>query len=826
MTHIHFTDLCEVLGQRPLQQSGNVAVDTILTDSRRLLLGEGSLFVAISSNHKNANDFVWPLYQRGVKAFILDREPGESLLCQLPEASIILVPDALAALQQLAAWKRHLFPYPVIGITGSNGKTIVKEWLYQLLNDRYHIVRSPKSYNSQIGVPLSVWAMQANHTLGIFEAGISQRGEMQRLQPVIDPSIGVLTFMGEAHAEGFRSMEEKIREKLQLFRTARQLVYASDDPRVEQVVQHFRHTVNPNLQLFSWGHQPTASLQVLHQEQKEETSIIHLRYREETMSLVIPFTDAASVFNALTCCAVLLLLNQSLVSIARQMHELRPVEMRLELKQGTNQCSVINDSYSADLNSLMIALDFLKQQQQHNRHTVIVSDFVQTGYEPAVLYRKLADSLQQQQLHRLIGIGEAWMQYGQAIDGIPETHFFPDTASFIKAFHKLGFREEVILLKGARVFQFEQISKLLELKQHETVLEINLSALRNNLKLYRQFLRPGVKMMAMVKAFSYGSGSFEVANLLQHAGVDYLAVAYADEGVELRKAGIRLPIMVMNTAEAAFDSLLQYKLEPELYSFQILQSFLAHCRKHQVHRYPVHIKLDTGMHRLGFVLADMPELLTALREQDTLQLQSVFSHLAGSDDPQLDYFTEEQAHLFEQMCTEIESVVQYPFIRHIANTSAIHRHPELQLDMVRLGIGLYGVDRRLNLENVTTLKTTISQIKQVKTGESVGYSRKGIVQRDTTVATVRIGYADGYTRLFGNGKGKMMLNGVLVPVIGNVCMDMTMLDITGVDADEGDEVLVFGEALPVSTLAEWAGTIPYEILTNVSQRVKRIYFDL
>ncbi|HNP54494.1 MAG TPA: Mur ligase family protein, partial [Ferruginibacter sp.] len=359
MTHIHFTDLIQVLGIPPLQQTGNVVVDTILTDSRRLLLGEGSLFVAISSAHKNANDFVLPLYQRGVKAFILDREPTLALLSEMPDASIIQVPDALTALQQLAAWKRHLYAYPVIGITGSNGKTIVKEWLYQLLNDRYHIVRSPKSYNSQVGVPLSVWAMQPHHTLGIFEAGISQKGEMNRLQPMIDPNIGVLTFMGEAHAEGFRSMEEKIREKLQLFRTAHYLIYASDDPRVEQVVQHFRHTVNPSLQLFSWGHQPTASLQVLHQEQKDDTSIIHLRYQADTLSLVIPFTDAASVFNVLTCCAVLLQMGQSLVSIARQLHELRPVEMRLELKQGTNQCSVINDSYSADLNSLMIALDFL-----------------------------------------------------------------------------------------------------------------------------------------------------------------------------------------------------------------------------------------------------------------------------------------------------------------------------------------------------------------------------------------------------------------------------------------------------------------------------------
>jgi alanine racemase len=499
--------------------------------------------------------------------------------------------------------------------------------------------------------------------------------------------------------------------------------------------------------------------------------------------------------------------------------------MRLELKQGINNCSIINDSYSADLNSLQIALDFLSQQQQHEKRTLVLSDLLQSGFPDDVLYQKIASILDQKELYRFIGIGPQITAHQSLFDNIIDKKFFNDTESFLQQLPSLHFHDETVLLKGARIFRFEKISRALEQKMHETVLEIDLNALRNNLKIYKQHLKKDVKLMAMVKAFSYGSGSYEIASLLQHAGTDYLAVAYADEGVELRKSGIRLPIMVMNTEIEGFDNIVQYKLEPELYSFTIIEAFHLYLQQHNILHYPVHIKLDTGMHRLGFLPSDIDELNLFLSGADHFKIKSVFSHLVASDDKEHDDFTNLQAGSFLKMADRIEKNIGYPFLKHIGNTSAIHRHPDLQFDMVRLGIGLYGIDEKQSLQNVTTLRTTISQVKNIKKGESVGYSRRGVVHRDSTIATVRIGYADGYSRILGNGAGKMLVNGHLAPVIGNVCMDMTMLDITGIPAADGDEVIVFGEELSVNDVAKWAQTIPYEILTNISQRVKRVYFE-
>ncbi|MBS1743156.1 MAG: bifunctional UDP-N-acetylmuramoyl-tripeptide:D-alanyl-D-alanine ligase/alanine racemase [Bacteroidetes bacterium] len=820
-----FSEICSLLRVTPLQKKSDPIIEVLLTDSRKLLIADKVMFFALSTAHVDANPFIISLYERGVRNFLSDDRFDKALLSILPEANVLLVKDVLEALQVIAAAHRHQFHYPVIGITGSNGKTIVKEWLSQLLSNKYNVVKSPKSYNSQVGVPLSVWQMNDTHTVGIFEAGISMKGEMERLQKIIDPEIGVITFIGEAHAEGFNDVREKIEEKLQLFVNSKMLIYGSDDDVLHQEVMSFKQNRNNSIRLFTWSRNAVSDLFISNIENKDNGSIVHAQFKGDVFSFFIPFTDIASIHNAISCCCVMLCMQETIASIALHMNELRTIEMRLELKQGINNCSIINDSYSADIDSLQIALDFLSQQQQHQKRTVILSDLLQSGLSDDLLYQKISSIISHQHLHRFIGIGPKISSKKQLFENIPGAAFFSATDEFLQAIPLLHFNDETILLKAARVFRFEKISSMLEQKVHETVLEINLNSLRNNLKVYREQLKPGVKLMVMVKAFSYGSGSFEIASLLQHAGVDYLAVAYADEGVELRKSGIRLPIMVMNTEIGGFDKLIQYKLEPELYSFNILMAFDSYLKQHNIPEHPVHIKLDTGMHRLGFVETDVNRLTEMLSAAKQFKIKSVFSHLVASDDERHDAFTKEQGRAFLKMAEEIEKNIGYRFLKHIGNTSAIHRHPEFQFDMVRLGIGLYGVDEAQQLQNVTTLRTTISQIKQVVKGESVGYSRRGIVNRDSVIATVRIGYADGYSRILGNGAGKMLVNGELVPVIGNVCMDMTMLDITGITAAEGDEVVVFGEDLPVTEVAKWAQTIPYEILTNISQRVKRVYYE-
>jgi len=806
-------------------------VEHILLDSRKLLFPSTSVFFALDGQRRKGSLFIDELYHKGVKCFVVDEQFDEHAIRNYPQAAFLQVTEVLQALHALTGYHRQQFGFPVIGITGSNGKTIVKEWLYQLLHTDFHIVRSPKSYNSQIGVPLSIWQMNTGHTLGIFEAGISQPGEMQQLAKLIAPTIGVFTTIGEAHGEGFLNIRQKINEKLKLFINSDVLVYCADDPDVNESVNAFKNNVRTgdDFELLSWSKKESAMLQIIHIESGDGQTLISAKWKEQAVDFKIPFTDTASVENAITCCCVLLYLGIDIHTLAERMLQLKPVEMRLELKQGINNCSIINDSYSADINSLTIALDFLQQQKQHARRTLILSDILQSGKSSGDLYAGVAAILEQKKINRFIGIGPEISKQKNAFKNIEESVFFESTADFKQQFHSQHFHNETILLKGARFFEFELISHLLEEKIHQTVLEINLNAITHNLNTYRQKLNPGVKLMAMVKAFSYGSGSFEIANLLQFNQVDYLAVAYADEGVELRKAGITLPIMVMNAEEITYDVLVHYNLEPELFSFGILTSFENYLMQGGITNYPVHIKLDTGMHRLGFEQHDIEDLCSRLSANPVFKIQSVFSHLAGSDSYAHDAFTNIQARIFLEGCEQIRKITGYHFIRHIANTSAIQRHDDLQLDMVRLGIGLYGITAepamQQQLKNVTTLKTTVSQIKKVKAGESIGYSRKGIATRDSEIATVRIGYADGYPRQLSNGTGKMLIHGKPVPVIGNICMDMAMLDITGVRVEEGDEVIVFGEALPVSELAKLANSIPYEILTGISQRVKRVYFE-
>jgi len=804
-----------------------VKIQHLLLDSRKLVYPESSLFFALKGSLSDGTNYIEDLYQSGLRYFVvpLDYKP----LHELPGGVFLRVKEVLPALHDLAAHHRHQFNFEMTGITGSNGKTIVKEWAYHLLSRRFYIAKSPKSYNSQIGVPLSLWSISTNNDLGIFEAGISKPGEMANLARMIDPGIVIISYIGHAHAQGFKSLRDKIRQKLELARNAHTIIYNIDDSVLHEEVLAFTGSENKKLRSFTWSRFSSSAQCFAKQINKipGSTEIIYSHDGSDA-TLTIPFEDEASVTNALSCLSLCLVLGLGRDEIAEGMRSLRRVEMRLELKEGINNSVIINDSYNADIDSLAMALDFLDQQKQHDHKSVIISDFFQSGLSGDELYGQISSLVHKHRLHRFVGIGEEISRHQEKFSHTPNIHFYTTVGEFLDDINNIQFRDETILLKGSRVFRFEKIGRILEKKMHETYLEINLNALRNNLRAYRLQLSPSVKIMAMVKAFSYGSGSVEIANLLQHAGADYLGVAYADEGVELRKAGVRIPIMVMNTEAAGFDNIVRYNLEPELYSLRILREFKFHLLKNNIREFPVHLKLNTGMNRLGLDEEALDEALDETRDSP-LRIRSVFSHLVGSDDEKLDEFTNRQFLLFQSMAGKIRNFIGHDFISHIGNTSAIHRHRKMQLGMVRLGIGLYGVDTndemQSQLENVTTLKTTISQIRHIQAGESVGYSRKGVVSRPSTIATVRIGYADGYPRYLGNGNGYMLVNGQLAPVIGNVCMDMTMLDITGIEASEEEEVIVFGQELPVSKLAEWAGTISYEILTNISQRVKRVYYE-
>lgn len=799
-------------------------IEYLLVDSRKIVFPERSLFFALAGPRRDGHDFIPEVYQRGIRNFIIHHRFDHSTYA---DANFLKVDDVLLSLQQLAAYHRRQFSYPVIGITGSNGKTIVKEWLYQLLSPEHNIVRSPRSYNSQIGVPLSVWQMNEANTLAIFEAGISMPNEMDKLAGIIQPTIGVLTNIAEAHSEGFIDRLHKSSEKFKLFEKCECVIARRKDlPTEQQVMEKQLET-----KFLTWGNSAENAFIIEDVTRQEKQTAVSLNYQSATISFTVPFTDDASIENAITCSCVMLVLNYSADVIAERIQKLQQVEMRLQLKKAINNSYIINDSYSNDPYSLSIALDYLKQQAGENKTTVILSDFLQSSQQKAKLYQQLAIELQQRNINRLIGIGKeisinkhliAEHYKGQIVCFDNPDHLFDKYTT-----HQ--FRDEYILLKGARIFEFERVSRWLEQKVHQTVLEVNLTALVHNLKVYQSMLKPATKLMAMVKAFSYGSGSAEVARVLQFHKVDYLAVAYADEGVDLRKEGISLPIMVMNADEVSFHTLIQYNLEPEIYGMHILKSFNEYLLQQGINQFPVHIKIDTGMHRLGFEQKDMAELCSYLSNSHTIAVRSVFTHLVGSEAPEHDEFTRQQVQLFDEACHQVQSSIGYSFIRHAGNSSAIIRHPNLQYDMVRLGIGLYGVDSSAAIQNqlqtVATLRSTISLVRDVKAGETVGYNRKGKVERDSKIATVRIGYADGLSRHLGNGAGKMYIKGSLAPIIGNVCMDMTMIDVTGMDAGIGDEVEVFGKNIPVQHVAEWSGTIAYEILTGVSQRVKRVYVE-
>jgi alanine racemase len=793
---------------------GNGTIDNVSIDSRSLQNNEKTLFFALVGPNNDAHIYISSLIEKGVQHFVVTYIP-EGLS---NKANFLVVENTLDALQQFASYHRRLFKFPVIGLTGSNGKTIVKEWLNFLLNPDFNIIRSPKSYNSQVGVPLSVISINDKHNLGIFEAGISKMNEMEKLEVIIRPTIGIITNIGTAHDEGFEDLEKKIKEKLNLFKHSKIIIYQKN-----KVVDAL---IDPKkIQPFSWSYDDETADVFIVKKAIEDKTILQVRYAKVNFEIQIPFQDEASVENAITCLMVLLSFKYGKTTIQNRMQWLYPVEMRLKVKNGINNTTLIDDSYSSDFQSLKIALDFLESQKQFKNKTVILSDIFQSGLSNEELYSKVSQLITSNKINRVIGIGETISAFKHKFTNCIT---FKNTADFFLNFNYLNFINETILIKGARHFQFEEIVAALEEKTHETVLEINLNSISHNLSFYKSKLKPTTKMMVMVKAFGYGSGGFEIAKLLEHHKVDYLGVAFADEGIALKNAGIMLPIMVLNPETTSFSAIIQYKLEPEIYSLKGLNAFLKIAENRKLKHFPIHIKLDTGMHRLGFEEGNLDELIATLKGNKFVAVKSILSHMATSDDLEHPDFANSQIDLFEKLSSKLMAELQIKPIRHILNTSGITNFPQAQYDMVRLGIGLYGVSNDVEeqkyLENVGTLKSIISQIRLIQAGESVGYGRRFIAEKPTKIATIPIGYADGISRHWGNGVGFVTINNQKATIVGSICMDMLMADITEINCKEGDSVIIFGESPTVTFMANQLHTIPYEILTSISQRVKRVFY--
>ena len=776
-------------------------IDWLLTDSRSLVFPEESLFFAIRTQKNDGHRYIPELYARGVRNFVVSQAPEQPA----EDANYLIVPSPLKALQRLAERHREEFDIPVIGITGSNGKTVVKEWLYQLLSPDYRITRSPRSWNSQIGVPLSVWRLSERTQLGIFEAGISEPGEMGALQSIIQPTIGIITHLGSAHDENFGTREEKCREKLRLFHDAHVLVYNADDTLIAECISKSGFQG----QCLGWT--------------KREIGIDLSEY----------FLDAASIEDACHCVSICRYLGLSDTTIRQRLQRLEPVAMRLEVKEGRNGCTLITDTCNSDLVSLEIALDFMRRrpEAQGRRRVLILSDIKQTGLTLTDLYQTVAELVNEYGVDKFIGIGPEVSAGMANIDGEilknGNIEIFPALDAFLASPSFAALSDSVVLIKGARQARFDRLADVLVQKVHETILEVNLSAVVNNLNYYRSFMRPETKMVCMVKASAYGAGAIEIARTLQDHRVDYLAVAVADEGVELRRAGITANIMIMNPEMSSFHTLFEYQLEPEVYSFRLLEALIKAAEREGITNFPVHIKLDTGMHRLGFTpSSDIPLLISRLRAQKALIPRSVFTHFVGSDSDDFDRFSEQQWNSFRTAADELQAAFPDHILRHICNSAGIEHFPERHCDMVRLGLGLYGINARNNqmLHCISTLKTTILQIHDVPANETVGYSRRGHLTRDSRIAALPIGYADGLNRHLGCGNGYCLVNGKKAPYVGNICMDVCMIDVTDIDCREGDTAVIFGPELPPTVLSDAIDTIPYEILTSVSPRVKRIYY--
>ena len=824
---------CPLKGNHMATANTQPQVSLLLTDSRSLTFADQTLFFAITTQKGDGHKYVSQLYQQGVRAFVVSKSNDE-FRNTCPEAWFLVVKDVMAALQKLAAHHRAQFTdIPVVGITGSNGKTIVKEWLYQLLSPSRHIVRSPRSYNSQVGVPLSVWQLDKQYDLAIFEAGISQPGEMERLQTVIKPTIGILTNIGTAHAAGFESEQQKLLEKLKLFKDSDIIIYNADIPGIQDALE----IAGVGARSMAWTRRhKDAQIEVLHVDRDETSTTVRYLFLGFDGQFTIPMTDDASFENAMQCLALMLYLGISPDEIAQRMPQLTSLAMRLEVMEGKRGCLLINDVYSNDITSLETALEFQKRRSSKAmKCSLILSDIQQAQLDDQHRCRKIAQLCRLYGLYKIILIGQRWLNTShQLLEELNNegcrmiTDFYTTTEEFLESDEITRFQNELILLKGARSFQFERISDQMQLRRHETILEVDLDAIVHNLNQYRSHLNPDTKLTCMVKAFGYGTGSYELAKTLQDQNVDYLAVAVADEGAELRRQGIRVPIMVMNPEMTAFRTIIDNRLEPEIYSFRLLDAFIKETRRMGVTGYPVHIKIDSGMHRLGFQPDEIDELLYRLTHQTAITVRSVFSHFATADDPLQREFVHEQKRRFDYCADKIRKAFPHKILRHICNSAGIEVFPEYQMEMCRLGIGLYGFEAapvNMSLMTVASLKSTILQIKDIPATETVGYMRNGKLHRNTRIAMIPIGYADGYDRRLGNGNFCMMVNGHRCPTLGNVCMDVTFLDITDCpDVKEGDSVEIFGAQLPLQEMAQKLGTITYEVLSTVSVRVKRVYY--
>lgn len=818
--------IASILRAHHIGPKGASIVSRLLTDSRSLGFPEETLFFAIKTKHGDGHRFIEELYKRGVRNFVVE---NSVIADKLPDANFIVVNNSVKALQQLATHHRKQFDIPVVGITGSDGKTIVKEWLYHITATNYMVTRSPRSYNSQIGVPLSVWQINEDNTLGIFEAGISQSREMENLQPIISPTIGIITNISEAHQENFNTMQEKCREKLILFKGCDILIYNADDKLIANCINS---SLLPSREI-AWSQKDCDKPLYIKAIKKEDSgTTIKYRYLTFDSSYRIPFLDDASIEDSINCLAAALYLMIPTETIAERMAQLEPVAMRLEVKEGKNGCLLINDSYNADTASLDIALDFMERRcntMPHLNKALILSDIKQTGLTSRALYRIVAQQISHHNIDKFIGIGKDIIGEKELFRKTGcEYHLFTTTEEFLRSEQLHNFTVEAILIKGARSFHFENITEALEKKVHQTILEVNLSALRDNLNRYRNNLLPETKTICMVKASAYGAGAMEVARTLQDCQVNYLAVAVADEGAELRKAGITTGIIVMNPEPGTVRTLFENKLEPEVYSFGMLRMLAQAAGREGITDYPIHIKIDTGMHRLGFLPSEIPALVEELKQQNTLTPRSAFSHFVGSDSTTFDNFTNEQIKRFELASNKLQAAFKHKILRHICNSAGAERFTNVQYDAVRLGIGLYGISPIGNdstLRPISTLKTIILQIHDIPADETVGYSRKGLLQRPSRIAALPIGYADGLNRHLGNRKGYCIIHGKPAPYVGNICMDVCMVDVTDIDCQEGDSVEIFGPNLSVETIARWLDTIPYEVLTAVSTRIKRIYYS-
>ena len=809
-----------VIVKGKLTGDSELFVSELITDSRQFNFSEGLAFFAIRGVNHDGHIFIDQLYKRGIKIFVVEVLPDQ--LVNYSGSAFIQVANTIKALQDLAAYKRKQFSGTVIGVTGSAGKTIVKEWLADIISLTMPVVRSPKSYNSQVGVPLSVWKLNPAYKVGIMEAGISFPGEMERLQKVIEPDIGVLTNIGDAHRENFHDLKTKAAEKIKLFKNASVIVYCCDYKVIHKLISG--NLSLKSKRLIEWSFEDEhAAIYVKKRTSEAEKTDVLIRYNDADFSFIIPFADRASVENAITVASVCLALRIDPEIIRKGLAGLVSVAMRMERKNGINGCQLIEDYYNSDPGSLGMAMEYLISRNI-KRKTLILSDFVQSGRNEKELYSEVAKLVKQAGIERFIGVGKALSDNASSFG--KGSKFFYSTNDFIRSFNPDEFRNETILLKGARAFEFEKISELLEQQVHQTVLEINMDAVVHNLNEFRRHLSNKTKIMAMVKAFAYGAGSFEIAGLLEYHRVDYLAVAFADEGVELRESGVTLPVMVMSPELSAFELIIRYNLEPEIFSMPILRKFAEIASRHGLVDYPVHIKIDSGMHRLGFLPDETEELISRLKASGRLKVVSIFSHLAASEDPEFDSFTRKQVEVFLSAVSLVEKELGYPVLRHILNSSGVVRFPEYQFDIVRPGIGIYGIGNfgNYNLRPAGRFITRISQVKRIPAGEPVGYDCADVSENDRIIAILPVGYADGLSRKLGNRNGCLFIKNTRVPLIGNICMDMCMADITHLNVSAGDEAEIFGENIRVEEIAEKCETIPYEILTSIPSRVKRVFY--